>query len=154
MPQPPRVEHGGQVAAYSPRLDRVAMPDAAAFEKLEAYYSTCYHELIHSTGHESRLNRQGVTEGARFGSEVYSKEELIAEMGAAFLSAQVGIECLDRSAAYLQGWLGTLKNDKRLLISAASAAARAADYVLGRHPEYEDQVAGETNRGGAQFRRD
>jgi len=137
MPRPPTIVHGSQAAAYFPSRDEVRLPDPEAFEQVEAYYSTCFHELIHSTGHSSRLHRSGITEGARFGSEVYSKEELVAEMGAAFLAAEAGIDCLDQSAAYLDGWLRALQGDRWLVVSAAAAAARAADYVLGTQPEHE-----------------
>ena len=100
----------------------------------ENYYAVAFHELTHSTGHESRLNRAGVAGSrlAAFGSADYSREELVAEMGSAFLCAEAGIEStLDNSAAYLKGWLGALKGDSRLIVTAASAAQRAADFILG-----------------------
>ncbi len=92
-----------------------------------------YHELSHSTGHSSRLNRQGIASLAAFGSADYSREELIAEMGAAFLCGHCGIESvtLDNSASYIAGWLRRMREDHRLIVSAAAAAQRAADYILG-----------------------
>ena len=96
------------------------------------YYSTAYHELVHSTGHKSRLDRLEQT--AFFGSEAYSKEELIAEIGAAALINQTGLETsasFRNSAAYLQSWLQVLKGDKRFIVSAASKAEKAVELILG-----------------------
>lgn len=122
-------------AYYSPHSDKLNMPDIAQFETAEDYYCTFFHELTHATGHQSRLNREGITELNPFGSPEYSREELIAEMGASFLSAQVGInydELTENSAAYLQGWLKVLKADKKLVFKAAAEAQKAADYILGK----------------------
>jgi len=120
MPNAPELTHQSQRACYSPLLDVVNMPRPESFDTPENYYSTLFHELTHSTGHESRLNRKGITDPVRFGSHSYSKEELIAEMGAAFLSGHCGIEdrILDNSAAYINGWLGRLKNDPKLVVMA------------------------------------
>jgi len=85
MPRPPAIEHGGGRACYSPSEDKVSMPEAKVFETPHAYYGTLFHELTHSTGHVSRLNRKEVTDIIHFGSTPYSREELVAEMGAAFL---------------------------------------------------------------------
>jgi len=91
-----------------------------------------FHECIHASGHESRLARKSILEPSYFGSHEYSKEELVAEMGAAFLCGHCGIEhkIIENSAAYIQGWLKALKNDKTLLVHAAAAAQKAADYIL------------------------
>ncbi len=91
-----------------------------------------FHELIHSTGHASRLNRPTLTESQGFGSNPYCKEELIAEMGAAFLCGEAGIgeNTLENSAAYLKGWLGQLQNDSKLIVQAAAQAQKAADFIL------------------------
>lgn len=88
----------------------------------------------HSTGHSSRLNRKGITEKNKFGSEEYSKEELIAELGAAFLCAESGIanKTINNTSAYLQSWLKTLKADPRMIIHASQAAEKAAKYILNR----------------------
>ena len=106
------------------------MPPRVQFENEEEYYSTLFHEIVHSTGHKSRLNRPGM-ENIEFGSETYSKEELIAEMGAAFLCAYSGIEqaTIHNSTAYIQNWLEHLKNDKKLVIQAAQKAQKAVDYI-------------------------
>lgn len=121
-------------AFYSPMKDIVSVPAITDYALVEEYYSTLFHEQIHSTGHKSRLNRSGITEIAAFGSETYSKEELVAEIGAAMLCGVAGIEnaTLDNSAAYVSSWLKKLKDDKRLIVTAAAAAQRAADYVLGK----------------------
>lgn len=125
---------GGDRAAYSPSGDYIKMPAKSAFESEPAYYSTFFHEMTHSTGHATRLKRfeEGVHDVA-FGSESYSKEELVAEIGASFLMGEAGIEAnQDQSAAYIAGWLKALNNDKKLVVSAAAQAQKAADYILGK----------------------
>ena len=104
----------------------------------EAYYrpSTLFHELTHSTGHKSRLDR--IADMAAFGSEAYSKEELVAELGASFLVNHSGLESTEsfgNNAAYIAGWLSALKNDKRLIVTAAGAAEKAAQMILGKEAE-------------------
>lgn len=133
MPQRPRITHGGGRAAYCPGRDTVVMPNTTAFNTPESYYSTLFHELTHATGHASRLNRSGVTQPAGFGSDPYSREELIAEMGAAFLCGHCGLEShtLDDSASYIQGWLDRLREDRRLVVLAAAQAQRASDFIRG-----------------------
>ncbi|GAH62731.1 unnamed protein product, partial [marine sediment metagenome] len=128
----PAIEEGGSVAAYNPVLDALRIPSKRDFKDREKYYSSIFHELIHSTGHETRLNRKD-SKGNGFGDERYSKEELVAEIGASFLCAQCGIEnkTIDNSAAYIQGWLKRLNNDKTLIISASAQAQKAVDYILG-----------------------
>lgn len=135
MPQRPEIRHGGDAAYYSPLADRVQMPHREAFDAPENYYSALFHELTHSTGHESRLGRLKDRRDALapFGSADYSREELVAEMGAAFLCARAGIEgrTLDQSASYLANWIGVLKADPRAAVVAAGAAQKAADFILG-----------------------
>jgi antirestriction protein ArdC len=132
MPYRPEIKHGGNSASYSPMLDYVKLPVPEAFESSEEYFCCCYHELIHSTGHAKRVGRKGILEPSYFGSHEYSKEELVAEMGAAFLCGHAGIEqkVLENSAAYIRGWLKALKNDKTLLVHAAAQAQKASDYIL------------------------
>jgi len=133
MPLKPDMRHGGNDACYSPMLDYVKLPEPSAFQSPEEYYSTAFHELTHSTGHAIRVGRKGILEPSYFGSHSYSKEELVAEMGAAFLCGHAGIEStIENSAAYIQGWLKALKNDKTLLIHAAAQAQKAADYIMDR----------------------
>jgi len=129
----PKVHHQGLRACYRPVPDDVHIPDPERFESPEAYYATLMHELSHSTGHSSRLDRGLDTTLAPFGSPDYSREELIAEMAAAFLCGHAGLTpaTLDNSAAYIRGWLKRLKDDKKLVIQAAGKAQRAADYILG-----------------------
>ena len=137
MPKRPEIVHAGVRACYRQGVDRVTMPEPTRFETPERYYSTLFHELTHATGHTSRLWRPTLVDMVAFGDTNYSKEELVAEMGAAFLCGVAGIEnrTCDNSAAYIQGWLRTLQDDKRLLISAAAQAQRAADYILGETAE-------------------
>jgi antirestriction protein ArdC len=133
MPQRPGIKHGMAKAFYSPGGDFVGMPNRERFTSEDEYFSALFHELTHSTGHESRLNRATVTEANGFGSDDYSREELIAEMGAAFLCGQSGIveRTLNNSAAYLQNWLTALQNDNKLIVQAAAQAQKAADFILG-----------------------
>ena len=108
------------------------MPAMATFHGAGEYHATLFHELSHSTGHATRPNRDSLETPAPFGSEVYSKEELVAEFGAAFLCANAGINnTLPNSASYIAGWSRELRNAKRLVVTAASAGQRAADYVAG-----------------------
>ena len=131
-PEPPKRHDGGDKACYSPISDRIQVPVHNAFDVSEEFYSTLFHELVHSTGHEKRLKRKGITDVDAFGSHQYSKEELIAEMGAAFLCAHAGIEqdTIDNSAAYIGNWLTRLKDDKKMVVQAAASAQKAADHIL------------------------
>lgn len=129
----PSFTTGGDRAYYSPAADRVVVPTIGDHRSAEAYYSTLFHELTHSTGHRDRLARQGVIEGHKFGDALYSKEELIAEMGAAMLCGIAGIEnvTLANSAAYLASWLRVLRGDTRMVVTAAASAQKAADLIRG-----------------------
>jgi antirestriction protein ArdC len=129
----PTLEHGGTKAYYKPSTDTVKLPEPQKFTSSEEYYATLFHELAHSTGHSSRLNRQLDKQPQPFGSADYGKEELVAEMASAFLCGHAGIKpaVIENQAAYLQGWLKTLKQDKRLIVSAAGAAQKAADWIRG-----------------------
>ena len=128
----PEIKHGGNRAFYSPMLDYVGMPERGQFDSAESYYTTLFHELAHSTGHESRLGRKSLIQPAPFGSEDYSQEELVAEFASAFLTGEAGIEVpVERSASYLANWLQVLKNDRKMLVTAAAQAQKASDFVLG-----------------------
>ena len=130
------------LAEYFPKLDTIAMPLMSRFHSSEYYYATLFHELVHSTGHTSRLNREGIANFDRFGSERYSKEELVAEIGSAFLCAHTGIgkpEIETNNTAYLRSWIETLKGDSRLIVSAAAQAQHAADMILGTQTEEQSQ---------------
>jgi antirestriction protein ArdC len=127
-------------AYYRPSTDSVHMPARSRFVDAPHYYSTLFHELVHSTGHASRLNR---TFGDRFGDDLYSKEELVAEMGAAFLCAIAGIanKHTDRNTtAYIQNWISKLGEDNRLIVYAAASAQRAVDLIFGSTFEEENEA--------------
>ncbi|MDX5422246.1 MAG: ssDNA-binding domain-containing protein [Hymenobacteraceae bacterium] len=138
----PRILHGGGQAFYAPTSDMVRVPELRHFISPEAYHATLFHELIHSTGHAARLDRFTEEEKAsRFGDESYSREELIAEMGASFLCAFTGIRemVFQNSVAYLQGWASRLRNDNTMVIYAGNKAFKAASYILGLKPEASQQ---------------
>jgi antirestriction protein ArdC len=135
MPNPPEIVHAGDKAFYSPITDRVTMPPQSLFESAEEYWCTLWHEACgHATGHPKRLNRHSIKEAAPFGSPVYSFEEAVAEMTAAYLCGITGIEnhTIGNSAAYIAGWLRKLRDDRKLIVHAATQAQRACDYVLNR----------------------
>lgn len=132
MPDPSAIKHGGDKAGYHLKSDTIILPNVERFHSDAAYYKTKFHELAHSTGHQKRLNREELVNSDGKGNELYSKEELTAELTAAFLCAVSGIEqeTIINSAAYIQGWLTALKNDKRLILKAATQAQAAANYIL------------------------
>jgi antirestriction protein ArdC len=132
MPNAPSIEHKGTRACYAPAKDAIRMPEQKDFDSVESYYATLFHELGHSTGHRSRLNRDTMSDVAAFGSQTYSKEELVAEFTSAFLCGRCDIApaIIENAAAYIQGWLKKLRNDNRLLVNAGAQAQKAADYIL------------------------
>ena len=144
MPNAPAMREGSAVPCYRRGSDSVHMPERRFFTSEEAYFSTLFHELTHSTGHESRLARASLLENKGIDAEgearkTYAEEELVAEMGASFLCAHAGIieGELENSAAYLQGWIDALKSKdaKGWIIRAASQAQKAADFILNIQPE-------------------
>jgi antirestriction protein ArdC len=152
MPNRPRLEHGATTAItrghrfeayYTAGRDTVVMPRREAFDSPEFYYSVLFHELTHSTGAVHRLNRPTLNQAVKFGDTNYSKEEIVAEMGASFLAGHTGIEqvTLINNAAYLASWIKTLKGDPKLVIVAAAAAQKAADYILSHHAETAQETA-------------
>lgn len=136
MPDVPEINFGGSRATYNVETDEIKLPNKNTFNSPAEFYGVKYHELIHSTGAEKRLNRPELVEtsGMFSGGDNYSTEELTAEIGASFLSAITGIgdKVIDNSAAYIAGWLKQLRNDKRLVLSAAGKAQKAVDYILDR----------------------
>ena len=123
----------GDRAFYQPMTDRITLPRRQQFTSTAEYYSTAFHELTHSTGHASRLNR--LEKVAFFGSEAYSKEELVAEIGAATLVHHAGLETSSsfrNNAAYIQSWLSVLKNNKRFIVSASGKAEKAVNLILNQ----------------------
>lgn len=122
-------------AFYSPIKDYIQVPCKEQYKDIMEFYSTLFHEMIHSTGHRNRLGRlDSNVQLASFGSEDYSKEELVAEIGSAFLMNHIGIETIrtfKNSTAYIQSWLRVLKNDNKFIVSAAGKAEKAMKYILG-----------------------
>ena len=119
-------------AYYNPNTDTVVVPRIEQFKSSESYYGTCYHEMAHSTGHKSRLDR--LTKTAHFGNDEYSREELTAELTAAMLCNYTGIDTTaitNNSAAYIQSWLKALRNDKNMVLVAAAKAEKAYNYIIG-----------------------
>jgi len=127
---------------YAPSEDAVYIHGIHRFTTVERYYASLFHELAHATGHESRLNRQASDKHREFGSPDYSFEELVAEMTAAFLCAHCGIanQAFDQSASYINGWLEVFRKDTKILLEASGAAQKAADYILNRSFEAEEQA--------------
>jgi len=139
MPKQPRIVHSKQSAFYDPLKDYVNMPKYNSFVRPEAFYSTLFHELVHSTGHNSRLERKGLLEMAEFGSEPYSQEELVAEIGTCYLQSYAGIITeFEQSAAYIEHWLKVLRGDHRFIFTAFTLAQKATDFILNIKDEVED----------------
>lgn len=135
------IRYGGNMAFYAPGPDHIQLPPFEAFRDKESFYATLGHESVHWTKHERRLNRD--FSAKRFGDHGYAREELVAELGAAFLCADLGItpEIREDHAAYLGHWLECLKEDKRAIFSAAAHAQRAADYLHGLQAREESAAA-------------
>lgn len=134
------IRHGGDRAFYRPADDIIQLPMASQFPKADAYYSTALHELVHSTGHPSRCHRPLLS---RQHIEAYAFEELVAEMGSAFLCNHVGIKGELQHASYISHWLTALKSDKRLIFTAASAAQRAVDFLIPQPVASEQKAVAE-----------
>lgn len=119
-------------AFYVPKDDSIVVPSRTQYDDVAGFYATVFHEFSHSTGAESRLNREGVNNFDHFGSGQYAAEELVAEMGAAYLCAEAGIDnTLPNSAAYISNWKSRLQDDPTLIVKAAGKAQKAADFILG-----------------------
>ena len=123
------IRHGGSKAFYSPGEDRIQLPERSAFATAMDFSHVALHELTHWTGHPSRCNR---TLSGRQHIEAYAMEELVAEMGSAFLTDHCGLPGQLQHAAYIETWLMALKNDKRLIFTAASQAQKASDFLIGQ----------------------
>jgi antirestriction protein ArdC len=130
-PNPPTIDWTSSSAFYRPSTDHVSLPPRSSFQNDELAYSVAFHELVHSTGHASRLNRESLTDTKGYGSAIYGREELIAELGSSFLLGAAGVRPeFSRSASYIASWLKVLTEDPRAIIKAASAAQKASDYIL------------------------
>jgi antirestriction protein ArdC len=127
----PTLRHGGNDAYYMPAKDLVVLPERKQFSESSKYYSVAFHEMGHSTGHESRLKREGITAMNGFGSHKYSKEELVAEFTACFLCHHVGItDTRENSASYLKGWVSMFKDEPKMLYQASQLAKKATEFIL------------------------
>lgn len=144
-PNAPHISRDGTAAFYLPGPDTITLPPENTFDSADEFYSTAFHELVHSTGHPSRTDRFAREKWAPVGKDVhaYGREELVAEMGAAFLCGETGIlpATIDNSAAYLRSWIKTIREDPRAVVVAGGAAQRAVDYILGRR--YDDTAEAE-----------
>lgn len=153
MPQRPAIVHGGDRASYAPAADVVNVPTRESFYSAAGYYGTLFHELAHSTAHESRLARKAsLKEWTPFGSPAYSQEELVAEMGASFLLARCDMVTegtIEHSAAYLENWLRALRADPSMLLYAGAQAQKAADFILGAAAAEPAESAAEGDGGAA-----
>ncbi len=137
----PRLQHKEPAAFYSPRLDYINMPKPETFISDESYYATLFHEMIHGTGHETRLHRFETNE---YSHDAYGREELVAEIGSAFLCAMAGIEIpeiIENHAGYLQSWIRAIKGNNNLVITAASKAQAAFEMIAGKAAEEEQAAA-------------
>lgn len=131
----PEIRFGGDRACYSPTIDKISMPALEAFDTVENYYATLFHEMAHSTGHLTRLNRKEIMDPISFGSHDYSLEELVAELTSVYLCDNCGISnnrTLESAAGYLAHWHAALKNDPNMFATAASRAQKAATHILGK----------------------
>ena len=122
--------------------DEIHLPLREQFTRIAEYYSTAFHESVHSTGHEKRLNR--LSKNAHFGNTDYSKEELVAEVGAAILMNEMGLETASsfrNSAGYVQNWLTALRNDSKMIVSAAGKAEKAVRLIMNMEDQKEMPAA-------------
>lgn len=137
MPNAPSIRFDKPKPFYHHKLDYINMPPMKRFTGSEAYYSTLFHEMVHSTGHESRLGRKSLMDMSEFGSETYSFEELVAELGSCYLCSHTGIgqKELKNSAAYIQAWLTKLRSNYTYIVLASSQAQRAVNYILNKQED-------------------
>lgn len=145
MPNRPGItrDYPSDRAYYQPAFDKVVVPMPEQFGAAEEFYATLFHELGHSTGHESRCKRPGILEFDHFGSDKYAREELVAEMTSAYLLATAGIEApvIENTAAYIASWKSRLTDDPKAIVIAAAQAQKAADYILGVTFENEESTS-------------
>lgn len=128
----PTIQFGSEGASYVHVKDYIKMPFRERFISQKQFYATLFHELVHSTGHESRLNRKEISESPDYETDEYALEELVAEIGAGYLCSFAGIESatIQQHAAYIKSWLQVFENDKKFIVHASSRAQKAVDYIL------------------------
>jgi antirestriction protein ArdC len=144
MPNMPQISFKGKAAYYHVEHDEITLPKMKDFRSNHGYYATLFHELVHATGHQKRLNRKTLVDRVPFGTPSYAQEELVAEMGSAYLCQFTGIlqAEIDNTVAYIQNWLGVLRGDKKFIIQASGAAQRAVDFILDRQEvDAKDEVS-------------
>lgn len=137
----PLIEFKGTKAYYMPAKDLVRVPDKGRFTTVDALYQTLFHELAHASGHQKRLNREGIAKKSYFGSIDYSKEELIAELTSSYLASYCGTQCnFDNSAAYIDGWSEQIKDDPYFFITACNKAQKAYEYLTNQQTESKTEI--------------
>ena len=141
MPNAPKIQFKEPGAYYHPVKDYVNMPKLKTFINSEAYYATLFHELVHSTGHKNRLDRKEVQSMTPFGSDIYSTEEIIAELGTCYLTSITGIAPItfENNAAYIQGWIERLQNNPSVIVYASKQEQKATEYILSVKQEESDE---------------
>ncbi|HBD94634.1 MAG: hypothetical protein A2355_02575 [Spirochaetes bacterium RIFOXYB1_FULL_32_8] len=135
----PEIVYGSTDPYYNRRTDKIFLPEKKSFYSQEEFYSTLFHECVHSTGHQSRLERKIMTDSKK-GDNNYSMEELVAEIGSAFLCSLTGInnpDSFNNQVAYLKGWLSVFRDDKIMIVKAANLAQKAVDFIIGSN---EDEI--------------
>jgi antirestriction protein ArdC len=144
MPKCPLIINRGDQPYYNPKDDFINMPPLECFETSENYYETLFHELVHSTGHVTRLNRKEIVENHAFGSELYSIEELTAEMGSCMLKSLTGIRCsvTENNIGYIQSWIKVLQKNRKFIVYASLQAQRAVEFVLSEEKVKETPETG------------
>ncbi len=147
MPHQPAIQFKEPDAYYHPGKDFINMPKMKTFINSEAYYATLFHELVHSTGHKSRLDRKEVQSMTPFGSDIYSTEEIVAELGTCYLTSLTGIAPMtfENNAAYIQGWIERLQNNPSVIVYASTQAQKATDYILNVQPEETESEVTESD---------
>jgi antirestriction protein ArdC len=145
----PEIKNQGNRAFYHPAGDYIQLPAAGQFKSAAGYFATMAHECCHATGHAKRLARPGVMSPNFFGSHDYSFEELVAEIGAAYLCGRAGIvdQVIDNAAAYVKGWSDKLKDNTKWIVQAAAQAEKSARYILNEKTDYEKETTAPVSGG-------
>ena len=138
----PEITHNNGKAFYNVTRDIIELPRMDLYASPQEYYSTYYHEIIHATGHKSRLDRKSVVDSDGYGNNLYCKEELIAELGACYLCAESGIDSatIENSASYLNNWINVLRGSPKLIIEASIAAKKASEFLIGKANDVDEKA--------------